>query len=47
MRSGSGLERLEQKSELYGHMGEDEFLDMEVSDALAFIIDSISFPYEN
>ncbi|MBR4667476.1 MAG: hypothetical protein IKO76_01815 [Butyrivibrio sp.] len=33
--------------ELDGHMGGDEAMDMEVSDALAAIIDSLEFPYGN
>ncbi|MCR5556835.1 MAG: hypothetical protein K6F75_04645 [Butyrivibrio sp.] len=33
--------------EIDGHMGNDEAMNMEVSDSLAAIIDSIEFPYEN
>ncbi len=33
--------------ELDGHMGNDEENNMAVSDALAGIIDSLEFPYEN
>ena len=33
--------------ELDGHNGEDEEQNMEVSDALAAVIDSLQFPYEN
>ncbi len=32
---------------LDGHMGEDEEMNMAVSDALAGIVDSLEFPYEN
>ncbi len=32
---------------LDGHMGEDEEMNMAVSDALASIVDSLEFPYEN